>query len=104
MELQERLCVCDAACGREDLGNCCDDAFRGWRIAWSGDGLGPSGIGEGCGGGGEGDAGGCCVGGERRWVSDLGRRWCLLGFESGYGLLGRVKTVGEVTVVTVVTV
>ena len=53
MELQERLCVGDAACGREDLGDRRDDAFRGWRIARSCDGFGPSGVGKRCGGGGE---------------------------------------------------
>ena len=63
MELLERLCVCDAACGREDLGNRSDDTFRGWRVARSSDGFGPSGIGEGCGGGSEGGASGGCVGG-----------------------------------------
>ena len=66
MELQERLCVCDAACGREDLGDRRDDAIRGWRIARSGDGFGPSGIGEGCGGGGERGAGGGCVRGREK--------------------------------------
>ncbi len=41
-------------------------------------------------------------GGKRSWVS--GQRWRLLSFESDKSLLGRVKTVGEVTVVKVVTV
>ena len=66
MELQERLCVCDAACGREDLGDRRDDALRGWRIARIGDRFGPSGRGECCGDGGEGGASSGCVWGQKK--------------------------------------